>query len=284
MQINKLISIGLFIILIAVLSNYVWKKPANEEFSVDQHPEQNIPAKQTEESAESSVEENYQPPVIARPAAPVAEKLPPQAAVQKSVEPLPDLNASDEYIAMALGKLTDMANRLFSFKSFIRHFVVTIDNMTNKKIPQRYAFTKKPPGKFMVSEPEADLLLLDPRNYQRYKHFIYLAETLNTKALTAFYFKSYPLFQQAYAELGYTDQLFNDRFIFVINHLLQTPDVHDPIKLVRPKVFYQFADPDLESRSAGQKIILRIGYDNAQRVKAKLLDLRTALIEFMPER
>jgi len=39
-------------------------------------------------------------------------------------------------------------------------------------------------------------------------------------------------------------------------------------------VFYKFADPDLEALSAGQKILIRIGPDNAFRVKAKLRVLK----------
>ena len=60
----------------------------------------------------------------------------------------------------------------------------------------------------------------------------------------------------------------------VIDHLLETPDVKGPIALTRPGVFYEFADPSLEARSAGQKILLRIGSENAATVKEKLRELR----------
>jgi hypothetical protein len=42
---------------------------------------------------------------------------------------------------------------------------------------------------------------------------------------------------------------------------------------------YEFADPDLEARSAGQKILLRMGAGNAGRVKAKLRDFRRQLTQ-----
>ena len=38
-----------------------------------------------------------------------------------------------------------------------------------------------------------------------------------------------------------------------------------------------FADPELETRSAGQKIMLRIGGENAAQVKAKLREVRREL-------
>ena len=55
------------------------------------------------------------------------------------------------------------------------------------------------------------------------------------------------------------------------------PVIRAPIRLVRPKVTYQFADPELETLSAGQKILIRMGPDNAVRVKARIMELRQAL-------
>jgi hypothetical protein len=36
---------------------------------------------------------------------------------------------------------------------------------------------------------------------------------------------------------------------------------------------------ELEARSAGQKILIRMGAENARRVKAKLLEIRQALAQ-----
>jgi hypothetical protein len=40
---------------------------------------------------------------------------------------------------------------------------------------------------------------------------------------------------------------------------------------------YQFADPNLEDLSAGQKIMIRLGSENAARIKARLRDVRREL-------
>ena len=63
----------------------------------------------------------------------------------------------------------------------------------------------------------------------------------------------------------------------MIDHLLQTPDVTPPVKLVQPSVTYKYADPKLESLSAGQKLLIRMGPQNESAVKAKLRELREAL-------
>lgn len=195
--------------------------------------------------------------------------------------PLPVLDESDNAVADAINQLTDIAG-LFSFKSFIRHFVVTIDNMTNQKLPQRYRFTQKVPDTFTVIKQDEDTAILDDKNFRRYNKFVSLTEYIDTRKLVVQYIRLYPLFQEAYEELGYPGRYFNDRFIQVIDHVLKAPEVKAPIKLVRTKVFWLFANPELESLSAGQKILVRIGHENAGRVKAKLRELRILLTTFSP--
>jgi hypothetical protein len=63
----------------------------------------------------------------------------------------------------------------------------------------------------------------------------------------------------------------------VIQHLLDTPEPARPVRLVKPEASYVFEDPELEALSAGQKILIRMGPSNAERVKAKLSEIREAL-------
>lgn len=114
-------------------------------------------------------------------------------------------------------------------------------------------------------------------NSARYLPYVVAQEKVDLKALVGVYRAYYPLFQKAYRELGYPDGYFNDRLVVVIDHLLATPQVQEPIRVVQPKVLYEFADPGLESLSAGQKIMLRMGADNAARVKQRLQVLRGLL-------
>jgi hypothetical protein len=48
---------------------------------------------------------------------------------------------------------------------------------------------------------------------------------------------------------------------------------------VQPKTLYQFADPDLEDLSAGRKILVRTGPENAARTREILRQYRQELIE-----
>jgi hypothetical protein len=100
---------------------------------------------------------------------------------------------------------------------------------------------------------------------------------MKTERMVAVYVHYYPLIQAAYEDLGYPDAYFNDRLIDVIDHLLETPDIDGRIALVRPHVLYKYADPQLEALSAGQKVLIRVGPQNAARLKLKLRELRQAL-------
>ena len=64
----------------------------------------------------------------------------------------------------------------------------------------------------------------------------------------------------------------------MIDHLLEAPDLERPVLLSQPRVVYEFADPKLEGLSAGQKILLRMGSENAVKMKAKLRQIREALV------
>ena len=65
---------------------------------------------------------------------------------------------------------------------------------------------------------------------------------------------------------------------------LQLTQVKGPIPSERPWVRYEFADPQLESLSAGQKILLRMGPVNHRRLKGKLEAIRAELVMRSPRR
>jgi hypothetical protein len=112
-----------------------------------------------------------------------------------------------------------------------------------------------------------------------------MAAGVDAARAAALYRQVYPLLQQSYRELGFGDRYFNDRVVEVIDLLLATPEpgsapqvqlteVKGPIAPERPWVRYEFADPRLEALSAGQKMLLRMGPDNARQLRQKLAEFR----------
>ncbi|MDP1717779.1 MAG: DUF3014 domain-containing protein [Burkholderiales bacterium] len=219
-----------------------------------------------------------QPPATAQPPAPAEPQIRFPLAQRPPEPPLPALDVSDSTMRNALDELVSDKSliELLLPQDFVRRIVVTVDNLPRQKLALRLIPLKLPGGKFLVSGKDNNQAMA-PDNAARYALYVKLAEVIDAKKLVARFVHYYPLFQQAYQDLGYPKGYFNDRLVEVIDHLLATPDLGAPPGLVRPKVFYLFADPALEALSAGQKILMRIGNDNAARIKAKLSELRGEL-------
>jgi hypothetical protein len=193
--------------------------------------------------------------------------------------PLPALDDSDAEVAGGITEIfgRSATERFLVPQRIVRNVVVTVDNLTREKTAIQQRPIKPTGGAFVVSGSE-DNLVLSPENYARYTPFVTVVQSMDAKTLVGFYRGLQPLFQQAFEELGHPNDIFNNRLLEVVDHLLQTPDVQGPVRLVQPTVYYRFADPKLESLSAGQKLLLRMGPDNARIIKAKLREIQAALI------
>ena len=211
------------------------------------------------------------PPVVAQEVPQIQHPVP-EVPTEAA---LPALDNSDATMTAAIaGLLVDNALvTLFNFGNFVRRVVVTVDNLPNEKLPARFMPVKPVGGKFAV-DGDNEYASIAARNAARYAGYVSLAEGLDSAKLVAAYYHAYPLFQQAYRQLGYPQGHFNDRLVGVIDHLLAAPDLTPPVALIRPKVFYRYADPALELRSAGHKLLMRMGPDNARRIKVKLREIR----------
>jgi len=128
----------------------------------------------------------------------------------------------------------------------------------------------------------AGRIFLGAENGARYAPLMTALQAADAQAIADLYLRWYPLFQEAYRGLGYPNRHFNDRVVAVIDHLLATPQPQGPVELVRPKVIYHFADPELEKRSSGQKVLLRVGPQNAAAIKAKLKEIRDRIASGPP--
>jgi hypothetical protein len=132
------------------------------------------------------------------------------------------------------------------------------------------------PGSLAVTR-DGERILLAGENYERYTPYVQLIAQLDVERLAALYLRVYPLLQQAYGEVGPAGRPFSDRVIAVIDELLATPEVAGPIELEQPSVYFRYKDPELEARSSGQKLLLRMGPANAAIVKGELRALRAQL-------
>jgi hypothetical protein len=228
----------------------------------------------------------------APPAAPAAVSDAPAQAEVRPAEPailypvpetqsaqLPPLDGSDNALRDALVNFfgRQSVQQLFGLDSVVRHMVVTIDNLPRETVATRLLPTKPAGGAFLVSKAGGEATIA-PANAARYLPYVELARRTDAAQLVNMYAGFYPLFQAAYVELGYPKAYFNDRLVAVIDHLLAAPTVDGPVRLTQPHILYKFADPQRESASAGHKIMMRMGSQNAFVVKAKLREIRAELV------
>ena len=191
--------------------------------------------------------------------------------------PLPSLEESDEELVEILASIIgpEFLGSHFLLEQLISRIVTTVDSLDARQLAPLVMPVKSPQGKFLIAEgPQIEI---DPANSARYTPYMNILSVLEPSMVLDVYVKYYPLFQQAYADLGHGDVYFNDRLVEVLNHLLATPELSQEPELIKSEAVYVFVDEDLEALSAGQKIILRAGTANSAILMDKLRELRSAL-------
>ncbi len=214
-----------------------------------------------------------QPPENAAP--PISHPIPGEGGSAA----LPALNDSDPVVHDSLVGVFGRGpiEQFLVPQNVVRHIVVTVDNLPRHKVAVELR-PVKPTGGQAVTATQGQITTLSEANFERYAPLVRVIQGTDVKALAVVYERLYPLFQQAYEDLGYPGKYFNDRLVEVIDQLLQTPEVPAPIPLVQPKVFWEYADASLENRPAGQKLLIRMGPQNARIIKAKLRDFRAEIV------
>ncbi len=250
-------------------------------------------------SKESVPEVVTQPVAIPEPEPPVPEpvieaepepELEPEqvveAPVEEEVEPafvLPRLNDSDQLIRDGVVSLTrhEGVNTWLSPNELIRKFVAFVEGVAIGQVAKDPVRDLAPQGPFLASQISEQVYLLDSASYERYDFFSEVVVSLDARRSAEFYLLVHPMLQEAYGELGSPDKKFNDVVFKAIGRLLETPVINKPIRLLRPVVMYQFEDKKLESLSAAQKQLIRMGPKNTRALQVKLseiaLELRSLL-------
>ena len=193
-------------------------------------------------------------------------------------EPLRTLGESDAIVRETLSGMpgANAFERFFYPQNIVRRFVATVDNLPRKSVAPQVNLVKPLPGALLAASADGNLSISGD-NAARYTPYVRFVQSVDTKTLVAVYVRFYPWFQQAYQDLGYPSGYFNDRLIDVIDNLLAAPVPSTPVALVQPHVLFEFANPDLEALSAGQKIMVRVGGENASQIKIKLREVRHVL-------
>ena len=171
-------------------------------------------AKETPEAVEAVKKESVEP---------VEEDAPLKG---ESVEPLDvALDESDSVIRDLIKglssnpKITDWAVTT----DLVRKFVAAVDNIANGQSPRAQIDFFKTIGSFKVIE-KSGRIYIDPSSYARYNQVADAFDSLEPEGSVRLFRQLKPVMQDAYRDLGYPDQDFQDTLIKAIQELLRVPE------------------------------------------------------------
>ncbi|MFC6633217.1 DUF3014 domain-containing protein [Microbulbifer taiwanensis] len=203
----------------------------------------------------------------------------PAPAPEPEKGPPPPLNESDETAYKELLSLAPdgaLAQWLVP-DEVVRKWVAAVNAGSRGELIHKHRPLKTIKGPILVAEEGATGMRLSADNYHRYDQPVRLFAMMDTGTAVEIYRYWYPRLAQAYGELGIRNKNFHQEVLEAIDQVLAAPQVDEPIQLVRPSVYYKFADPKLEKLPGLHKLMIRMGPDNAARVKEKLQELKTEL-------
>jgi len=292
---NKSIFIALGVVGLLIVAVFSYMFLFDEAEVVQQPAPVPVPTPVVEPEPEPEVQapepepvQEPEPELVSRPIQePVLEPEPEPVIVEEEEQQplfvLPAMVDSDQLIRDGVASLSGhggIADWL-AIDELIRKFVVLVDNVARGTVPRQHVAFLTPRGKFTVKGDDGETHYLDEKSYSRYDLVTEIFISLDTRRAVEFYSLVRPLFEQAFKDLGYPNRRFEDMIFIGIGRLLETPDLAQPIKLVRPSVMYKFANPRVERLSPAQKQLIRMGPKNTSVIKEKLseiaLELRKAL-------
>ncbi|WP_028109322.1 DUF3014 domain-containing protein [Ferrimonas futtsuensis] len=245
----------------------------------------------TADPIEPVIEPAVEVPAEPLPTEPVVEPEPepeplvePEPVVEPEPQPepepeivLPSLGESDDFAKGELNKLADgmQLGQFLVSDSLVRRFVSLVDNLAEGNVLRTQGPFKKLTEEFKAVDVNGQLYL-DPDGFHRFDAYTSFLYRLDEQALRDSYLLMEPLFEQAYAELGYSDG-FRDRMMDAVNLMLAAPEMDTAIALESHSVNYTFQDEQLEAMSDAEKLMLRMGPENAGKLKSTLRRFKAAM-------
>ena len=192
---------------------------------------------------------------------------------------LPTLTDSDPFV---FGTLQTLQNGMalvdaLAEDQIVRKFVVFVENISRGEFPQTGLPYKGLGQEMPVSEIDDNLFVMDQVAHSRFDQVVRTFVETDTDSAVIIYQMLSPLFQQAYAEIGFRNVSFDETLRAAINNVLRTANMEGPYQLVKPSVMYLYADSSVENLAEVHKQLLRIGPDNTSALKAKLREFLTKL-------
>lgn len=193
---------------------------------------------------------------------------------------VPPLDQSDAVVRELVRQLTThpFVASWLATDGLIRNFMVVTVNIADGATPERHLRRLRPSEPFAVAN-RGGQLSIDPASYRRYDKVAAAAASVDPAGAARLYATVKPRLDEAYRDLGQPAGQVDRAVEQAIVRLLRTPIVERPPQVVPGTrgIGYAFADPDLESLSAAQKQLLRMGPENTRTIQQSLRAIAVAL-------
>jgi hypothetical protein len=192
---------------------------------------------------------------------------------------LPPLAESDAVVRRVVGALSSnprWAEWLVTDELALR-FVSSVVNVAAGMSPSSQVPFLAPEGDFaVVSSGEGTFI--DPASYRRYDALVDAFVSFDTSAAVDLYRQLVPLFEEAHRSLGFPEGTFNEVFETALSRMIEVPVPNLPPAVELDVQTYLLVDASLEALSPAEKHVLRLGPENARRVRQRLVELREGLV------
>jgi hypothetical protein len=188
--------------------------------------------------------------------------------------PLPPVDETDPLVRELVGKLSSHPKVLawLATDKLIRNFTVVLVNIGEGHTPANQLRALALDAPFTASTEDGPGVIT-AASYRRYDPYADAFASLDARGSAHLYATLKPRIDEAYRDLGYPQGDADEALKKAVLELLQVPVIDKPIAVRRTSVSYTYEDPKLETLSAAQKQLLRMGPRNVRLVQAKLREM-----------
>ena len=262
--------VGMALLIGALIWGFTVDKPAPSADMPPSAPVSEAPAAITSQSAEDTIESV----VLPEP----EPDLPPVTAPEPTIEL--SLAEANTQLAERLSELqiAPIDEQFASKPNAIERSVAITDILRQGEVPYKLLPVARPKQKF----PFADnglAVTMDPAGFARYDGLTNTLSKLDVNTTITLFREYQSTIQQAWQALGYADKSVEPALLEVLELIMLTPDIQLDARLLRDEANWVYEDESLEKLPALQKQIMRMGPENAERLKALARDLRGGLLD-----
>lgn len=262
--------VGMALLIGALIWGFTVDKPAPSADMPPSAPVSEAPAAITSQSAEDTIESV----VLPEP----EPDLPPVTAPEPTIEL--SLAEANTQLAERLSELqiAPIDEQFARKPNAIERSVAITDILRQGEVPYKLLPVARPKQKF----PFADnglAVTMDPAGFARYDGLTNTLSKLDVNTTITLFREYQSTIQQAWQALGYADKSVEPALLEVLELIMLTPDIQLDARLLRDEANWVYEDESLEKLPALQKQIMRMGPENAERLKALARDLRGGLLD-----